>query len=170
MKKVLDFYEKIIGWLEIALNLLIVGVIGLQIITRFFFNLPLKFPEEVSAFALIAMVFVGVSVVERHNEHLRVEFLQDLLPTKGKKAMNIVSRLLTLVLTGGILAGEFQLKMPPVSTRVRNRGHFGGRISAFPANQDAKNSCGPNSLCVVTHCNYCFYNPVGNFCCAGTAE
>lgn len=52
MKKVLDFYEKIIGWLEIALNLLIVGVIGLQIITRFFFNLPLKFPEEVSAFAL----------------------------------------------------------------------------------------------------------------------
>lgn len=26
MKKVLDFYEKIIGWLEIALNLLIVGV------------------------------------------------------------------------------------------------------------------------------------------------
>lgn len=149
MKKVLDFYEKIIGWLEIALNLLIVGVIGLQIITRFFFNLPLKFPEEVSAFALIAMVFVGVSVVERHNEHLRVEFLQDLLPTKGKKAMNIVSRLLTLVLTGGILAGEFQL---------------------FPANQDAKNSCGPNSLCVVTHCNYCFYNPVGNFCCAGTAE
>jgi hypothetical protein len=148
MKKVLDFYEKIIGWLEIALNLLIVGVIGLQIITRFFFNLPLKFPEEVSAFALIAMVFVGVSVVERHNEHLRVEFLQDLLPTKGKKAMNIVSRLLTLVLTG----------------------HFGGRISAFPANQDAKNSCGPNSLCVVTHCNYCFYNPVGNFCCAGTAE
>ena len=94
MKKVLDFYEKIIGWLEIALNLLIVGVIGLQIITRFFFNLPLKFPEEVSAFALIAMVFVGVSVVE---------------PTKGKKAMKIVSRLLTLVLTGGILAGEFQL-------------------------------------------------------------
>lgn len=67
MKKVLDFYEKIIGWLEIALNLLIVGVIGLQIITRFFFNLPLKFPEEVSAFALIAMVFVGVSVVERHR-------------------------------------------------------------------------------------------------------
>ena len=30
MKKVLDFYEKIIGWLEIALNLLIVGVIGLR--------------------------------------------------------------------------------------------------------------------------------------------
>ena len=55
------------------------------------------------------MVFVGVSVVERHNEHLRVEFLQDLLPAKGKKAMNIVSRLLTLMLTGGILAGEFQL-------------------------------------------------------------
>ena len=85
MKKVLDFYEKIIGWLEIAFNLLIVGVIGLQIITRFFFNLPLKFPEEVSAFVLIAMVFAGVSVVERHNEHLRVEFLQDLLPAKGKK-------------------------------------------------------------------------------------
>ena len=82
MKKVLDFYEKIIGWLEIALNLLIVAV---------------------------------------------------------------------------------------TNSRA-DRGHFGGRISAFPANQDAKNSCGPNSLCVVTHCNYCFYNPVGNFCCAGTAE
>lgn len=109
MKKVLDFYEKAIEWVEIGLNLLIVGVIGLQIITRSFFNLPLKFPEEVSAFVLIAMVFVGVSVVERHNGHLRVEFLQDLLPPKGKKVMNILGRLLTLVLTAGILAGEFEL-------------------------------------------------------------
>ena len=86
MKKVLDFYEKIIGWLEIALNLLIVGVIGLQIITRFFFNLPLKFPEEVSAFALIAMVFVGVSVVERHNEHLRVELFAGSSADKREKS------------------------------------------------------------------------------------
>lgn len=109
MKKVLDFYEKIVGWVEIVFNLLIVGVIGLQIITRSFFDLPLKFPEEVSAFVLIAMVFTGVSVVERHNDHLRVEFLQELLPPKGKRVMNIIGRLLILVLTGGILAGEFQL-------------------------------------------------------------
>ena len=77
MKKVLDFYEKIIGWLEIALNLLIVGGIGLQIITRFFFNLPLKFPEE----------------VKRHEcFYIDVEDGKELFDIDSEKDINIYSQ------------------------------------------------------------------------------
>ena len=46
MKKWLDGFERVVDWLEIAITILIVGVIGLQIITRSIFNLPLDFPEE----------------------------------------------------------------------------------------------------------------------------
>ena len=63
MKKALDGFERVVDWLEIAINVLIIGVIGLQIITRSIFNLPLKFPEEVATFSLIAMIFVGLPIV-----------------------------------------------------------------------------------------------------------
>lgn len=109
MKKILDIYEKIIDWVEIILNVIIIGVVGLQIITRSFFNMPLKFPEEVSTFVMIAMVFVGISIVEKYNAHLKVEFLQDFLPKGARKWLNVIGRLLILVLVIGILAGELQL-------------------------------------------------------------
>lgn len=109
MKKVLNGFEKVIDWLEIAVNFLIIGVIGLQIITRSFFDLPLKFPEEVATFALIAMIFVGLPIVERYDSHLRVEFLQEKLGPAAQKVCRIISRLLILVCVGGILAGEAQL-------------------------------------------------------------
>ena len=77
MKKWLDGFERVVDWLEIAITILIVGVIGLQIITRSIFNLPLDFPEEVACFSLIVMVFVGLPIVERYDSHLRVEFLEE---------------------------------------------------------------------------------------------
>lgn len=109
MKKALDGFERVVDWLEIAINVLIIGVIGLQIITRSFFNLPLKFPEEVATFSLIAMIFVGLPIVERYDSHLRVEFLQEKLGAAGRKVCRIISRVLILLCVAGILAGEAQL-------------------------------------------------------------
>lgn len=109
MKKLSNIYEKIIDWAQIVFNIAIIGVVGLQIITRSLFNTPLKFPEEVSTFVMIAMVFVGISIVERYDSHLKVEFLQEYLPKGVQKWFRVISRVLILVLVGGVLAGEAQL-------------------------------------------------------------
>ena len=109
MKKWLDGFEQVVDWLEIAITILIVGVIGLQIITRSIFNLPLNFPEEVACFSLIVMVFVGLPIVERYDSHLRVEFLEERLGPGAKKVFRIISRILILGCVAGVLAGEAQL-------------------------------------------------------------
>ena len=65
MKKAERIFDRVIDTIELALNLIIMGVIGAQIITRTFFNAPLKFPEEVAVFAMIAMIFGGICMVEK---------------------------------------------------------------------------------------------------------
>ena len=63
-RKAEGIYEKIAYTLSMVLVLMILGAIGLQVITRTFFDMPLKFPEELSIFCLIAMIYSGVGIVE----------------------------------------------------------------------------------------------------------
>lgn len=102
-------YERIANALNIVLNLMILGAIGAQVITRTFFNMPLKFPEEVSVFALIAMIYCGVGIVERHEEYLRVEIFQSMMPWKVRNVLQLLSKAMLTVLIFGILQGEFAI-------------------------------------------------------------
>ena len=109
LERTASIYEKAANVLNIILNLMILGAIGAQVITRTFFDMPLKFPEEVSIFALIAMIYCGVGIVERHEEYLRVEVFQNYMPRKVRNALQLASKFLLLVLIFGILQGEFAI-------------------------------------------------------------
>ncbi len=88
---------------------MIVGAIGSQIFSRTFFNRPLEFPEELSMFTLIAVVLLGIVIVENENSHIKVEFIYEKLPSKFKKGIQASSKILTFVLVLAILNGEKQL-------------------------------------------------------------
>lgn len=109
MRRAFEIYEKIVNVIEIFLIVLILLVVGAQIITRTFFGKPLNFPEEVATFALISVVFISLAVVERHDEHLKVDFLSEKLSIAAQRKMKIVARIATLCLAITVLLGEFQL-------------------------------------------------------------
>lgn len=109
MKTVVKLLEKIIDIVEMFFLSAIVVVIGWQIFSRTVFNKPLDFPEELSQFLFIAIVFLGTSVVERHNEHIRVEFLFTRMPRKVQAAIQFVAKICTFLIVLAILNGERQL-------------------------------------------------------------
>ena len=109
MKKAVNLCERIIEVLEFGMLSAIVLLIGGQIISRALFNLPLKFPEEVCMFLMIALVFCGVIVVEKEDAHLKVEFILGKLSPRGRKIVALLGKALTVVLVCAILSSERQL-------------------------------------------------------------
>ncbi len=109
MKQLVKWLTTIVDGLEIVLNLLILGVVGAQIVTRTFFDYPLKFAEEVAVYALIAMIYGGVCIVEKEDTYLRIDIFLDRMPKAGKTLIYLMSRLSILVLVGAMILGELEL-------------------------------------------------------------
>ena len=109
LKRAIEKYEKVALYLSLVLMLIILGSVGIQVITRTFFDMPMKFTEEVSIFCLIGMIYSGVGVVEKNEDYLRVEVFQSLMPKKLRNILQFAAKALVLVLIYGILRGEFAI-------------------------------------------------------------
>lgn len=109
MEKILNFIKKFINIMQIILISTIVLSIGVQIISRKFFNRPLDFPEELSMFILIVLVFLGVNIVEIDNNHVKVEFILEKSSSYFNKIIKLFSKILTFIIIFAIINGEKML-------------------------------------------------------------
>ena len=109
MIKILNFIKKTINIIQIILISILVSSIGSQIFSRKFLNRPLVFPEEVSMFILVALVFLGVNIVEIDNNHVKVEFILAKSSSYFNKIIKLFSKILTFILIIAILNGEKDL-------------------------------------------------------------
>jgi len=109
MVKILNFIKKFIDIVQIILMSTIVLAIGVQIISRKFFNRPLDFPEELSIFILIFLVFLGVNIVEINNNHVKIEFILEKSSSYFNKIVKLLSKILTFIVILAIMNGEKML-------------------------------------------------------------
>jgi C4-dicarboxylate transporter DctQ subunit len=71
-----------------------------NVVGRYIFLRPLVWGEEVVLYATIWTVFIGVAVVAWRNAHLRMDVLYELFPPPVKRAVAILTALVTLWLCG----------------------------------------------------------------------
>jgi len=77
MKDLFDNLEEYIA----AIILFIMVIFGfLQIIFRFFLNLPLGWTEESMVYLFVWFIYLGASAVTKRNKHPRVELVMNKLP------------------------------------------------------------------------------------------
>lgn len=67
---ILDILER---YIAILLMIIIFSLLMLEIITRYFFNNPLTWPEELIRFCFVAMIYLAISYTARQNKHIRIE-------------------------------------------------------------------------------------------------
>lgn len=77
---------------SVMLAILAVLVV-LQVMTRFVINVPLAWTEEIARYLMIYIVFLGSGLAMRHNQHIAIDFLLDVIPHKNK------ARLQTIILS-----------------------------------------------------------------------
>ncbi len=69
----------------------------LQVVSRYCFNAPLSWPEEVTMFLMAWMSFLGASVALRNWEHIGVDFVLERIHGQRRTALLIVIRLVALI-------------------------------------------------------------------------
>ncbi|WNL38328.1 TRAP transporter small permease [Halomonas sp. PAMB 3232] len=74
-------------WLG-ALSLIVISLISLgNVVTRYLTGGSFSFTEEFSVFLLVVLTFAGASVALRRNRHIRISFLERMLPEKWRGAL-----------------------------------------------------------------------------------
>lgn len=66
----------------ITLFSLMTLLVSLQVFSRFIFNLPLEWSEELARFVFIWLVYISISLAAKHNRHLKMEMGQKILSKK----------------------------------------------------------------------------------------
>lgn len=80
----------------------------LQVFFRFVLNHPLLYPEEVARAAYVWLSFIGMSLISRTREQIRVDFFVQLLPIVPRRWVQLVVDLLILVMM--VALGWFGLR------------------------------------------------------------
>jgi len=84
----------------VAMFALMVAAIFLQIIMRFIFNNSLTWSEELGKFIFVWISWLGISLAERRNEHIKITLVTDRLSPKWRTIFEILAALCMLFILG----------------------------------------------------------------------
>lgn len=123
MKKEQSLYGKITGVIDRAEDICLVSMfalmvffIFLQIIMRFVFNHSLVWSEELGKFIFVWISWLGISIGERRNEHIKITLVIDKFSPKWQKIFEIIAYLilaaiLLVTIYYAVILVEFQVNV-----------------------------------------------------------
>lgn len=89
--RVLDRMDRAAGWLDQAIQVLMILVLAAifllmfsQVMLRYVIFVPIPWIEELAAMLLPVLAVWGSAICIRHNSHLKVDFIVEALPEKIK--------------------------------------------------------------------------------------
>ena len=70
--KIISFIDKLEEILLVSMFVLMVLIIFIQVIMRYVFNNSLSWSEELGKFLFVWLSWIGISIGERRNEHIKI--------------------------------------------------------------------------------------------------
>ena len=87
-----EFIGKAASFLILAL----IGIIVFEVLSRYFFNAPTKWSNEISQYLLAGVVMLGGAFCLVHNEHVRVDIFYRNFRRKNRVFVEVLTCLLVL--------------------------------------------------------------------------
>ncbi|PSL40180.1 TRAP-type C4-dicarboxylate transport system permease small subunit [Planomicrobium soli] len=95
--------DKVLGIFCIILFAFLVLLVTWQVITRFVFNEPSVFSEELAKYCFVWLVLFGSAYVFGENGHMSIEFIREKFPDKLKMAVEVFIELVIIAFAALIL-------------------------------------------------------------------
>ena len=92
-----------------GLLIVIVAVIFVNVVGRYFFHAPLRWSDELAQFLFLWLAYLGALAALMGGRHYSFPNLIDLLPIKGRLAVKTLSDLLVLAMLGILVWTGIQL-------------------------------------------------------------
>lgn len=107
--KGVDGVNKIVK-IALAISLIVMTItMVMQVFSRFVFNLPLHWSEEVTRYLGIYAVFFGAALAVRYNNLIAVEIVPDLMKPKGRTILKVIGLVICIVFFGILLVQGWNL-------------------------------------------------------------
>jgi TRAP-type C4-dicarboxylate transport system permease small subunit len=102
MYKLLDRIEKALDAVLVFMMIVMAGAVVLQVTSRYVFNNPTSWSEELARYLFVWITFLGAAVVIRKRRHVDVTVLTDRLPPGAAKFVYLVSDVAVLFMLGAL--------------------------------------------------------------------
>jgi TRAP-type transport system small permease protein len=102
MYKLLDRIEKGLDAVLVLMMIVMGGSVVLQVVSRYVFNRPTSWSEELARYLFVWITFLGAAVVIRKRRHVDVTVLTDRLPAGAAKVVYLVSDVAVLFMLGAL--------------------------------------------------------------------
>src|SRR5215469_14150779 len=92
----------LMAFLRIASGALLLASVAINfanIVGRYFFATSIQWAEEVMLFLMVGCVFLGTGLVGWSGRHIRMDVLVSLLPGPARRALELVSELITIAVS-----------------------------------------------------------------------
>ncbi len=103
MKKIRDWLDKTIEIFACSLCVMMVGVACWQVISRYLFNSPSTFSEELLRFSLVWISVIGLAYVAGKREHISLTLFIDKCPAKLTIYWDVIIQLVFILFSIYIL-------------------------------------------------------------------
>lgn len=87
LTKLLDMIQQVLYWVIGLLVLLMTVANVLQVFYRYGLHAALRWPEEVSIFAMMWVTMLGGAVLSRRGAHITMDFIMSRLSEKSKRTL-----------------------------------------------------------------------------------
>jgi len=106
--KFLKHIDEIIGSLLVVV---FVGLVALNVVARYLLKSPISWTEEVVLIAFIWSVYIGTVTGFREERHIAIDVIFNLFPVPVRKALDLFTNFLVLILNGYMTWAAFTLIM-----------------------------------------------------------
>ncbi len=96
LKAIRKIVDQALNWTTILMFTIIFLVVLAQIFWRYFLRSPLVWSEELSLFIFIWVSMIGWALATRSGTHIRITFIEDMLPSPARRAVKFLFRLVTI--------------------------------------------------------------------------
>jgi TRAP-type C4-dicarboxylate transport system permease small subunit len=93
IEKIADLGGYFSGWLVPLMMVLVV----VEVFTRYVLDRPLMVADEVSAYMLVALSFLGLAYTWRQGGHVRITILVNRLPDKAAAWVRLIGLIMTFI-------------------------------------------------------------------------
>jgi len=91
----LKVITKILEYGLIVSMIFMILLLSVNVALRYLFSYPLSWAEEISVILLIWVTFFASGILQKRDEHVKVTYIYDALPTKIKRVFLVVGNICT---------------------------------------------------------------------------
>lgn len=101
--RIRNIIDRVVRWLLISLMTIIVLDVSLQVISRYLFQSPFSFTDELAGYLLIWLGLLGSAYATGENQHLAIDLISGSLSTQNRRRLDVVINFLVVTFALGVL-------------------------------------------------------------------